>query len=65
MLPGTRFNDDHTRLCMPTAEGIACYRGTRDEHGDWHGTFAGFAADETAASRFLEGALIDLTDKPS
>jgi hypothetical protein len=61
LLPGARFDEDCTRLCMPTADGIACYRGARDEHGDWHGTIVGIAADESAADRFLEGAMVDLT----
>lgn len=60
LLPGARFNSDRTRLFMPTASGLACYRGTMDENGQWQGTLAGVAVDEEAAERFLEGSIVDL-----
>jgi len=60
MLSGMRFNLDQTRLCMPTTNGIACYRGMQNENGEWNGTLDGIAKDEQTADRFLEGAYVDL-----
>lgn len=60
LLPGARFNHDLTRFSMPTSTGIACYRGMRDERGQWKGTLVGIARDDEMAQRFLDGAYVDL-----
>lgn len=58
--PETRFNADRTRFCLPTLEGLACYRGSRDQLGRWRGRLEGIAASEADADRYLEGQLVTL-----
>ena len=55
---GARFNADRTRYCFRTPRGIACYRGSANERGEWVGRIAGVVATDDEATRFLDGAIV-------
>lgn len=61
LLDGVSFDSDATRLCVPCRTGFACYRGLRNEHGEWKGKLVGVLTNETDVKRFLEGAFVSFS----